>query len=246
MKHINSAIITAPVEPVSETGMRPGAHGLATRANSDRVAEWLSKQKPQDMDSAAASRALSHGVALKVKYELRFPSDRPSYAVAVWCDASGNRESALAALTDLRNFMTPAPVRKIETWLAELSVTVARQKDDDFGDELRLNVYASRLSRYPADVVRQVLQEGRFQFWPTWDELAKRCDAATAPRAHMIAALERGLPAEPEPQRRAATEAEKARVQALVDELFPNKSPEARKSAVDEAMKGNCMTGEAE
>ena len=197
------------------------------------------------MDNAAVSRASSHGVALKVKYEFRFPQGRPSYQVAVWCDASGNRDGALAALNDLRNFMTPAPVRSIEGWLAELSVTVARSKDDDFGDELRLNTYASRLSRYPADVVREVLQEGRFHFWPTWDELAKRCDAATGPRAHMIAALERGIPHEPE-TRRAATEAEKARVQALVDELFPSQSPEARKAAVAEVMKGSCMTGEPE
>ena len=245
MKPISSAIITSQREPVTATGTAHGSRGLATLSNSDRVAAWLSRQKPKDMDSAAVSRASSHGVALKVKYELRFPEGRPSYQVAVWCDASGNREGALAALNDLRNFMTPAPQRSIEGWLAELSVTVARSKDDDFGDELRLNTYASRLSRYPADVVREVLQEGRFHFWPTWDELAKRCDAMAGPRAHMIAALERGIPEEPE-TRRAATDAEKARVQALVDELFPSQSPEARRAAVAEVMKGNCMTGESE
>jgi len=60
----------------------------------------------------------------------------------------------------------------------------------------------------------------------------------------MIAALERG-PAPPEPIRRPATDEERARVKALVDELFPMRSPEMRAAAVDEALKGNCMVGEA-
>lgn len=31
----------------------------------------------------------------------------------------------------------------------------------------------------------------------------------------------------------------------LINELFPMRSPEMRASAVDEALKGNCMVGEA-
>ena len=34
-------------------------------------------------------------------------------------------------------------------------------------------------------------------------------------------------------------------MKALVDELFPMRSPEMRAAAVDEALKGNCMVGEA-
>jgi hypothetical protein len=157
----------------------------------------------------------------------------------------GTAENVATALADLRNFMTPAPVRQIEGWLAELSVIVARGKDDEFGDELRLSAYSGRLARYPADVVRAVLIDAKYKFWPTWEELAKRCDAMTSPRANMIAALERGAP-EPQPVRRPATEAEKARVQALIDELFPMRSSEMRKAAVDEMMKGDCMKGHAE
>lgn len=247
MKPINSAITTLQREASSAIGTPRGGLGLATLENSNPVASWLAKQKPADMDSAAVSRASQHGVGLKVRYELRFPSGPngeylPSYAVAVGCDIGGNPEGVALALADLRNFMTPAPVRSIEGWLAELSVIVARGKDDEFGDELRLSAYSGRLARYPADVVRSVLLEARYKFWPTWEELAKRCDALTSPRANMIAALERGMP-EPEKARRAATEAEKARVQTLVDELFPSQSAEMRKAAVDEMMKGNCMTG---
>ena len=109
-------------------------------------------------------------------------------------------------------------------------------------DELRVSVYSSRLSRFPADVAKAVLLETSYKFWPTWDEVEKRAKALTGPRAAMIAALERG----PDPQeedRRVATDEEKARIQAMVDEMFPSQSAEYRKDAVDAATRGYCMRG---
>jgi hypothetical protein len=174
--------------------MPHGGHGAVTQSNSAQVAAWLAKQRPADMDKAAASRALSHGVGLRVRYECRFPPGQLSYMAAVGCEiaAGGDRGAALA---DLRNFMTPAPQRDIEGWLAVLSVTVAKRKDDAFTEELRVATYAARLSKFPADVVRDVTSQ-TYEFWPTWGEMERRCLALTAPRNQMIAALERG----PEPQ----------------------------------------------
>jgi len=200
------------------------------------------------MDKAAVSRASQHGVGLRVRYEYRYPEGpngerMPSYAVAVGCEIDGTPDGANAALADLRNFMTPAPIREIEAWLAELSVIVARRQGDEFSDELRLVAYSSRLARYPADVARKVTIGTPYKFWPTWSEMEKQADAMTGARRSMIAALERG-PAPPEPVRRPATDEERARVQALVDEMFPSRDPEMRKAAVDEALRGNCMRGE--
>lgn len=200
------------------------------------------------MDKAAVSRASSHGVTLRVKFEQRYPSGPngerlPSYQVAVGCDLHGTVEQCEAAAQDLRNFMAPASPRQIEGWIAELSVITAKRADDAFSEELRVTAYASRLIRYPADVARSVLLEQSYKFFPTWEELEKRCESLASPRRNMIAALERG-PAPPEPQYRPATQQERDRVQALVDEMFPMRSAEMRKSAVDEAMKGNCMKAE--
>ena len=196
------------------------------------------------MDKAAVSLASSRGVGLAVKYEHRFPSGpngeyMPSYQIAVRCDVSQGGDHA-AALADLRNFMTPAPIRTIEGWLAELSVIVARRQDDQFADELRVSAYSARLSRYPADVVRQAILVDTYKFWPTWEELEKRCNILTAPRAQMIAAIERG-PKPEETPRRPPTDDERARISALVGELFPDVSPEWRAAAVSEALKGDCM-----
>ena len=197
------------------------------------------------MDQAAVSRASSHGVALKVKYEGRYPEDGRSYTVAVGCEVSGRPNDIAAALDDLVNFMQPAPIRLIEEWLAELSVLVAKRQDDEFSEELRVSAYSSRLSAYPADVVRTVLLRETYKFWPPWGELEKRCKALTSPRENMIAALRRG-PEMPEPSRRRATEEEKARIQSLIDEMFPSVSSEWRRAAVEEAMKGNCIREDSE
>lgn len=230
-------------------GDKHGETGSGTKPLvTSEIADWLAGKVPTDMDQAAVSRASSHGVGLRVKYECRFPSGPngerlPTYDVAVGCDISdkGDRD---AALSDLRNFMTPAPMRQIEEWIARLSVVCAKRRDDDFSEELRVVEYASRLSRYPADVARHVLLSQSYKFFPTWAELESRAEAMASPRKHMIAALERG-PEPQEPKRRPPTQEERDRIQKMVDEMFPQKSQTMRKAAVEEALRGNCMKDDA-
>jgi hypothetical protein len=120
-------------------------------------------------------------------------------------------------------------------------VIVARRQDDPFADELRVSAYSARLARFPADIARSVLIDQSYKFWPTWEELEKRCGVLVTPRLQMIAALERG-PVPDEPKRREPTAEERARIQELVNEMFPAVSQEWRDATVDEAQKGECMT----
>lgn len=240
---IGQTAVTARQADQRRDGSSAGRTGaVQSLRDTQAVAAWLSKQAPADMDKAAVSRASQHGVGLQVKYEGRYPTGPNGerlgfYMVAVGCEISegGDRE---AALNDLRNFMTPAPIREIEAWLAVLSVTVAKRRDDEFTEELRLTTYASRLARYPADVVRQVTG-ATYSFWPTWEEMEKRCEALTGPRRQMILAIERG-PAKPDVYR-PPTADERARIQALIDEMFPTHTQEGREKAVDIALQGNCI-----
>lgn len=245
MKPIASATTTILSKAATGIGTPHGEHGLATRSNSDAVAAWLAGKRPADMDKAAVSRASSRGVGLTVRYESRYPVGEngehiPGYMVAVGCETEGSSDAMQAALDDLRNFMTPAPMRKIEEWIARMSVITAKRRDDAFSEELRVTEYASRLARYPADIVRTVLLEDTYKFFPAWDELRRRCETLSSPRRQMIAALERG-PRQKDPSYRAATDAEKARIQAMVDEMFPGQSQEDRDRAVAEVTKGNCI-----
>lgn len=246
MKAIGSVTSMQQREAVSAIGMQRGEHGLAT-PESSKVAAWLARQDPVDMDAAAVSRASSHGVILKVKLDGGAVYDANGNMIdfrthAVGVVATGTPQAKEAALADLRNFMTPAPISQIEFWLAELSVIVARRADDEFGEELRVSAYSSRLARYPADIVRHALLGMPHKFWPAWSELEAVCNKMASHRRQMIAALERP-PASTEPERRPPTEAERARIQALIDEMFPSQSQEDRTHAVDLALQGNCMSG---
>jgi hypothetical protein len=74
-----------------------------------------------------------------------------------------------------------------------------------------------------------------YKFWPSWEEMEKRCEVLTSPRRQMIAALER-VPAKPEREYRAPTAEEKIRIQDLVQQMFPLSSAAERKDAVDLVM----------
>lgn len=233
------------VQPVG--GQQRGGTAVSSSPRStSEIAVWLGAQTPSDMDKAAESRALSHGVTLAVKYETRFPSGPngerlPAYDVAVGCESHGTTAQRKAALDDLRNFDTPAPIRQIEQWLAELSVLTAGRGQDGFSAELLVTAYSSRLSQYPADVVRYALLKRSWKWFPSWQELEKVCEAKSGPRRHMIAALMQPPP-DPEPKRRPPTQEERDRIAALVAEQFPSVPQEWRDAAVAEVTKGNCIS----
>lgn len=230
-------------------GGKPGETGAVTlRENSSAIAAWLAGKSPADIDKAAVSRALSHGVNLEVRYEGRYPSGPngerlPSYQVAVGCRIEGTDSQRQDAIMDLCKFETPPDIRTIEQWLAELSVLVGGRGREGFDAELMVNAYSSRLAEYPADVVRYALLTKSWKWFPTWQELETVCNAKAAPRRHMIAALKTLAP-DPEPTRRPPTPEERARIAALIAEQFPNVPSAWRERATDELTKGNCMTGE--
>lgn len=248
MKQIGSVITTSPKAPGSETGTQAGERGLAIQSSSE-IAAWLAGKSPADLDKAAVSRASSHGVTLEVKFEGRYPSGPngerlPAYQVATACAIAGTDEQRQAALEDLTKFTTPAPVRNIEGWLAELSVITAGRGKEGFDAELMLNAYSARLSEFPADVVRYALLKHSWKWFPTWAELETVCKAKSGPRRHMIAAL--SLPApDPEPTRRPPTQEERDRIAALIAEQFPNVPQGWRDRAAEEVTKGECMTDPA-
>lgn len=235
----------AEKNPLADGSKRGKTDVEIRRPASSEIAEWLQRHSPADMDKAAVSRAQSHGVSLEIKYEGRYPSGPngeylPSYQVAVGCSIFGSQEARDAALADLRKFQTPAPVRQIEMWLAELSVLTAGRGTDGLEAELQLTAYSSRLAEFPADVVRYALLKHTWKWFPSWGELEKVCATKAAPRKHMIAALSMPEP-DPEPVRRAATQEEKDRIAALVAEQFPNVPSGWREKAVEIVTAGNCI-----
>jgi hypothetical protein len=244
MKPISSAITTPPAPQPSQTGTPRGERGSAI-VESSRVAAWLAGKRPEEVDSAAVSRASSLGARLRVITTVKaIYDDRGNLAqyetVARGCEVEGTAEACSEAAAHLERLMEPAPVEAIEAWLAELSVIVARRPDDSFGDEMRTTAYAARLRQYPADVAREAVLRMPWKFWPAWAELEAACKRKVSSRRCMIAALKRG-PEPADPPRRPPTAEERARIMELVRKKFPEQTEEMRKAAVDEALKGNCI-----
>lgn len=166
------------------------------------------------MDRAAVSQASRRNVGLEVLCDYRFQKDErgnnlPFVTIVKGCTVRGSEADRIAVAEDLRKLCVPAPARAIEAWLAELSVITARRDADGFTEALRLEAYASRLRRYPADVAREAVLGRSWKFWPTWVELQKVCDQLHAPRKAMIAALE-AKPTDEATEERTRVSAERA------------------------------------
>jgi hypothetical protein len=228
MKQIGSEITTSLAAPASGIGMQLGEHGLATPADL-QMAGWLSRRSPEEVSKVAVSRASQHNVALRMRTEWRYPQDRPSYEVLVQCQMDGPAENKAALVADLERLMTPAPIREIEGWLAELSVIVARRPQEEVDEAVRLTAYSSRLAQYPADVARHVLLEMRWKFWPTWEELASAADGLTSTRKVMIAAAE-GMTSRPSEAYTERDVVDRAACYALGERYLSEKTAEGRRA----------------
>jgi hypothetical protein len=136
----------------------------------------------------------SHGVNFSEKHEITFSTLGPNGERIspreprfLGYDVRGAVTPELADRID--GFMQSAPINAIEQWLAELSVISAKRIDDDVSEELRLTAYARRLADYPADMVRHVLLDMRWKFFPTWAELGDKLDEMKEKRARLIQSI---------------------------------------------------------
>ena len=209
--------------PTDGNSAGPGG-AVALPHDTSKAAAWLARRAPGEVDRAALSRASSLGAALTLRYENRFPvgpngEQLPSRQILAGCVVDGSPEAREKAASALAGFLTPPPKTAIEDWLAELSVITARRAKDEISEILTISAYASRLSRYPTDIVRHVLVERAWHFWPTWAELKAVCDELVAPRNRMLAALRAPVQIDV-PERREKPSPEAAeRIKAMVAEL---------------------------
>jgi hypothetical protein len=177
---------------------------MTTEITTHRAAQWLASRKPSEVQRELALLVRSHGVSYSARREITFstlgpngeriPPREPRF---LGYDVSGAVTPELAERID--GFMQPAPINAIEQWLAELSVITAKRIDDDVSEELRLTAYARRLADYPADMVRHVLLDMRWKFFPTWAELGDKLDEMKEMRARLIQSIKENVvrPSEP-------------------------------------------------
>lgn len=227
MKPISSAITINPRGQSSKTGTQHGERGLVTQSSDDKLVAYLIKHPTAENNKLAVSLAQQCGVDLQVNSGGMRP-----------CHIRGPEEARAIALSKIQNMEAQAPADTIEGWIAELSVMTAGKGETGLNADLQLTVYTSRLSQFPADVVKQAVLRHPWKWFPAWSELEALCVKLSAPRRSIISALKRK---DAPDTRREATDEEKARAAALVAELFPDVPDEWREGAVREVMAGYKM-----
>ena len=119
---------------------------------------------------------------------------------------------------------------------------MAKRRDDEFTEELRLTTYASRLARYPADVVREVTG-ATYTFWPTWEEMEKRLRGHDRPAPSHDRISGRG-PKPPEPSYRMPTAEARRAFRTGRPYVSPTASGAEKQDAMDLAMSRVKVMGE--
>lgn len=217
--HIGEIAQTEALANQRLVGRNAGQTGAdASPADIARVRAFLATRNPSEVDEAAVLRASQLGVELKIIWDHRFPRDDRGnplpFEIGVrTVEAKGEPANCRAAAEAIRLLQTEADIRDIEGWLAELSVIVPKRQNDEFTEALRLEAYAGRLTRFPADVVRAVLLGRTWRFWPSWSELEKVCNELSVTRRAIL----RTLDAHGNPEN--ATQAAKRQLQASAMEI---------------------------
>ena len=178
-------------------GTSPGATAsrqLPTVSESS-VRDWLLAQPTPAATDKALQTSLqsSHGVALEVRREARFPKEGGYYTVAAGCSIQLKPDATPEqALERMRHAMTPPTSVQAENWLAALQVATAGGRKSESGQELALSLYAGALTRYPADVARAacldlaMIERPGGNWFPTLAEIISRCERAVGPRRVMV------------------------------------------------------------
>lgn len=176
MKPISSAITPPPTESCSRTGTQPSAPGSETRSSgalSVQPERLLARTPAENLEAAVSSL---RGFGLSVKHEVtgsRFPKDggwEPVMSLTVTPSGSLDRDGCQRVIDALS---APAPQSTLIEWLTMCAVLTVPTKDDDMTGELKLRAFAQRLSEYPGDIVRHVLEgwPDKSKWFPAWAEL---------------------------------------------------------------------------
>jgi len=173
--------------------------------------------------SSLASLARSLGVGLNVRKDFKAEYDRHGTFLGyketglVIADLNGKAEAIAEMRERVYDAFEPASLDQVENWLVELSLIAPRRHDSEGNDLLRVEAYSSRLSGYPADVVKEALLDRVWRFWPSWAELHDTCEELMTHRRAVRAALDRAC---------AEAEERKLRTSALPTEETATMTPE--------------------
>lgn len=199
MKKISETISVLTESASQPTGALTGSAGVASRPTNylENVRDKLVSQTPRETDqNLLAWLESSLGVVARPLESFRYPQTGGYYRVIDGFDIRGvTPENRGAAWDAVVSAMTKPTQMQAEEWIGGLStVTVPRSQGDD-ASEVALTLYCARLSRYPADILKQVcldfaLRRVKPNWFPTLSEMDEACEKLTMKRQKLLDALE--------------------------------------------------------
>lgn len=180
-----------------------GNTAVDIRGREAKAIEWLEKQTPRTVSDGLKGLAKKHRISFKAMSRTEFPKHGGFRKVVNGCVVGGKIENAAALAEDVEFLMTPmksddrSDLDRIEGWLAELHGICAARGNDEIGHRVSLAGYAKRLRDYPVDVVRYVLLEKTWKWFPDWHDMKLEADALMSERKVLVESLRTAEPAKP-------------------------------------------------
>ncbi len=196
----NGKASAAPKLRTSETGS--ATTGSGRRAKPESSATGLqrgatrSEVRPRSVaeTDAALIHSLPHSVrsCLATKESGRFTEDGRFLGVTKTYSLAADPAALDEARETVEGAMAPMERDELVKCLGQLRALTAAKNTGETDLKLVLSAFASRLTRWPADVVREVLesQSSISKWWPAWAEVEERLVELAAPREALLATLQ--------------------------------------------------------
>jgi hypothetical protein len=169
---------------------------LPPTTNAAAIRAKLESQAPEDTDRNLHQWLISSlSVVPQPQVSLTYPTTGGYLRTVTGYSFEGltddNRSEALRAV---QSAMTPATVERCEEHVSTLHAVTAHRQDSENSLRLILRLYSDCLAKYPADVVKAVVERFMYRpdkpnFFPTLSELKEQCDRAASQREQLLRSL---------------------------------------------------------
>ena len=91
---------------------------------------------------------------------------------------AGNDEDLKKAVQLIEKYSQPLEARELSALLTELHLLTKQRKENQVSLDLAFELYGRRLEKYPADIVREVLERwpDHSKWFPSWHELKEEIE----------------------------------------------------------------------
>jgi len=183
----NSEITTSQKAPSLPTIQPHGERGLKTTLATTEQALGRSMAEADPKATMVGVKAL---LPPEVQSSLKSNYSKTGELTGYTLTGAHGERAIEAARRTLKLSLKAISPREAVDLLSELKALTRPAQGDTTDLAVTLRAYAKRLSEYPADVVRHVLNTHDSPWWPAWAELSERLEIHSYRRKLMLQALE--------------------------------------------------------